>query len=136
MKVYKFKCKNCGATSYEKVDKSTYKCKYCGCYEELLTNDRDKNQDKEIQELKGVIQELTTAQRKTEYERQDHLVKSAIMSFLLCLFVGYLGMHRFIEGKYVSGVIYLFTIGLFGIGVIIDCVVRLVNLISVTRKNR
>ena len=138
MKVYKFKCKNCGATSYDKVDETTYKCKYCGYKEEVLTdNDRDKSQDEEIQELKGVIQELTEAQRQTErYEYQDNMIKSALISFLICLFVGYLGVHRFIERKYISGLVYFCTFGLFGFGVTIDCIVRLVNLISIIRKNK
>ena len=138
MKIYKFKCKNCGATSYDKVGDTTYKCKYCGYSEEILTNDdRDKSQDEEIQELKGVIQELTKAQRQTEvYEHQDHIIKSALINFLICLFVGYLGVHRFIEGKYISGLIYFCTFGLFGVGVTIDCIVRLVNLISTIRKNK
>ena len=138
MKIYKFKCKNCGATSYDKVNETTYKCKYCGYKEEVLTNnDKDKSQDDEIQELKGVIQELTEAQRQTErYEYQDHMIKSALISFLICLFVGYLGIHRFIEGKYISGIIYLCTFGLFGFGVGIDCLVRLIRLVSAIKNNR
>ena len=137
MKVYKFKCKNCGATSYDKVGSSTYKCKYCGNTEEVFTkNERDENQDNEIEELKGVIQELTDAQRTAVHEYNDHMVKSALVNFLICLFVGYLGIHRFIEGKYISGVLYLCTVGLFGIGVGFDCLIRLIKLISAIKNNR
>ena len=42
--------------------------------------------------------------------------------FLLITFLGFLGIHKFIEKKYVVGIIYLFTFGIFGIGVIVDLI--------------
>lgn len=47
------------------------------------------------------------------------------VAFLLCLFLGYLGAHKFYEGKSGKGVLYLLTMGLFGIGWIIDCIALL-----------
>lgn len=38
------------------------------------------------------------------------------------IFLGYLGAHRFYEGKVILGIIYLFTFGLFGIGWFIDII--------------
>ena len=38
----------------------------------------------------------------------------------MCLFGGYIGLHKFYEGKTGMGVLYLCTLGLFGIGWIID----------------
>lgn len=52
-------------------------------------------------------------------------VKNKWVSFLLCLFLGYLGAHKFYEGKVGMGILYLFTGGLFGIGWFIDCIVLL-----------
>ena len=46
-------------------------------------------------------------------------------AFFLCLFLGYLGAHKFYEGKTGMGVLYLFTIGLFGIGWLIDLIALL-----------
>ena len=43
-------------------------------------------------------------------------------AFVLCVFLGYLGAHRFYEGKVILGIIYLFTFGLFGIGWFIDII--------------
>lgn len=40
--------------------------------------------------------------------------------FILWLFTGLLGGHRFYVGKTVSGFIYLFTLGVFFIGWILD----------------
>jgi TM2 domain-containing membrane protein YozV len=41
------------------------------------------------------------------------------MGYILWIF-GFLGAHRFYYGKPVSGTIYFFTLGLLGIGLIID----------------
>lgn len=46
-------------------------------------------------------------------------------AFFLCLFIGYFGAHKFYEGKTGMGILYLFTVGLFGIGWLIDTIVLL-----------
>ena len=48
------------------------------------------------------------------------MAKSKWGSFFLCLFFGILGIHKFYEGRIIFGILYLFTGGLFGIGVIVD----------------
>lgn len=47
------------------------------------------------------------------------------LAFLLCFFAGGLGVHRFYEGKILSGIAYLFTFGLFGIGCLVDLIIIL-----------
>lgn len=42
--------------------------------------------------------------------------------FLLIAFLGYFGIHKFLEKKYILGILYLFTLGFFGIGVLIDLI--------------
>ena len=42
--------------------------------------------------------------------------------FLLIAFLGYFGIHKFIEKKIVLGILYLFTLGFLGIGVLIDLI--------------
>ena len=51
------------------------------------------------------------------------MAKNKWVSFFLCLFLGYLGIHKFYEGRILLGVLYIFTCGLFGIGIIIDLVI-------------
>ena len=45
--------------------------------------------------------------------------------FASLLFLGFLGAHKFYESKTGMGILYLFTVGLFGIGVIIDFITLL-----------
>lgn len=47
------------------------------------------------------------------------------ISFLLCFFLGVFGAHKFYEGKAGLGILYIFTLGLFGIGWFIDLIVIL-----------
>lgn len=47
--------------------------------------------------------------------------KNKIM-FIICLFTGFFGGHCFVENKPVKGIIYLFTLGLFGFGWIWDLI--------------
>ena len=42
--------------------------------------------------------------------------KNKMVALLLCIFLGVLGVHRFYVGKIGTGLLYLFTVGLFGIG--------------------
>ena len=44
------------------------------------------------------------------------------VAFFLCLFLGFLGAHKFYEGKAGMGILYLLTVGLFGLGWIIDTI--------------
>jgi len=46
---------------------------------------------------------------------------------LLLIFTGYLGIHRFYAGKLAWAIAYLFTGGMFGIGVLVDVVLLLAN---------
>lgn len=48
--------------------------------------------------------------------------KNKITALLLCIFLGGLGVHRFYVGKIGTGIVWLLTGGVFGIGWIIDIV--------------
>ena len=48
--------------------------------------------------------------------------KSQLTALLCCWFGGYLGLHRFYVGKNGTGFLYLFTLGLFGIGSLVDLI--------------
>lgn len=49
-------------------------------------------------------------------------MKSQKIALLLSFFFGMFGAHRFYAGKIKTGILYLFTVGLFGIGWLIDII--------------
>lgn len=107
-------CKFCG----EKIAEDAVMCIHCG---------------RQVEQLKGeqpqVIINNTNTNTNTNVNRNIGngygKQKDKWISLLLCAFLGGLGAHKFYEGKVGLGVLYLFTLGLFGIGVIIDFIVLL-----------
>lgn len=46
--------------------------------------------------------------------------KNKWIALLLLIFLGGFGAHKFYEGKILMGIVYIFTVGFFGIGWIVD----------------
>ncbi|MBQ3778424.1 MAG: TM2 domain-containing protein [Fibrobacter sp.] len=44
------------------------------------------------------------------------------IALALCILLGYLGLHRFYEGKIWTGILWLCTGGLCGVGIIVDAI--------------
>ncbi len=60
--------------------------------------------------------------------------KSRMITLLLAIFLGEIGIHRFYAGKVGTGILYLCTGGLFGIGWIVDVI--MIAMGSFTDKSR
>lgn len=108
-------CKHCGA----KIPSAAVICTHCGCQVEEI----QKNEQPNI-----VINNANTnTNTNTNVNAAMFGIKTRNkwVAFLLCLFLGYLGAHKFYEGKIGMGILYLFTVGLFGIGWFIDCITLL-----------
>lgn len=59
-----------------------------------------------------------------DWDRSD---KSRWVALFLCVFFGYLGFHKFYVGRVGLGILYLFTFGLFGMGLLVDAIVLLLG---------
>ena len=106
-------CKHCG----KQINASAVICPHCGCQVEEL---------KHSEQPSIVINNANTnTNTNTNTNRNGVVValrpKNKWVAFLLCLFLGYFGAHKFYEGRIGMGILYLFTGGLFGFGWLIDC---------------
>ncbi|MCL1903121.1 MAG: TM2 domain-containing protein [Oscillospiraceae bacterium] len=53
--------------------------------------------------------------------------KNKWVALVLCILFGYWGVHRFYEGKIGTGILWLFTLGFCGVGIIIDLIIILLK---------
>lgn len=51
--------------------------------------------------------------------------KNKWVAFWLCVCFGFFGAHKFYEGKTKTGLVYLCTMGFFGMGWMLDCILLL-----------
>lgn len=76
--------------------------------------------ESQIQE--EVIKPKKQNQEQNQEQTKEERGKDQLVAFLLCLFVGSLGIHRFYLGYYRIGILQLITLGGFGIWTIIDLI--------------
>lgn len=110
-------CKHCG----EKIPEDAVICTACGRQVEelksgsgqpnIIINNDNNNLNVNHNSISGNI--------------QGGRQKNKWVSLLLCIFLGYVGGHKFYEGKIGMGILYLCTLGLFGIGVVVDFIILL-----------
>ena len=125
MKVYKFKCDSCGSKNYEKT-KDGYKCEYCGSIQDVIMPPEPEIKEPEVNEPDFDGNDIQLNSIKDLSGRQ----RSILIRLIICLFAGYLGVHKFLEGKILTGIIYAFTGGLFGVGVFIDVIRYIIKLVE------
>ena len=110
-------CKWCG----ESIDVDCVVCPKCGKQVEELKQSRQPIVINNTNTNTSVSSSRASASVGGGYGR----AKNKWVAFFLCLFLGYLGAHKFYEGRIGLGILYLVTLGLFGIGWAIDTIVLL-----------
>ncbi len=104
-------CKNCAT----EINSNAHICPNCG---NVITNEiKTDNNAKEDK-----YQEFNNSNNDTPY-MNNPLVRGPFdktIAIILCIFLGFLGIHKLYERKYYAFILYAFTFGLSGIGIIYD----------------
>lgn len=117
------KCKNCGAD----VGNEYRLCPYCRSELEYPTN----NQQPQTIIIQNVMPNQPQPQPQYHYQNQPpqpvyydqySSTKNKYLALILCIFLGFFGVHRFYVGKVGSGLVYFFTAGIFCFGWIYDII--------------
>lgn len=108
------KCDACGAP----LENNT--CSYCG------TSDTVPGTGSPSQQMSPAVSSTQTSTSYVTITTSSTLgaprLKSKWVALLLCVFLGYFGVHNFYSGKIGLGVLYFLTLGIFGVGWIIDII--------------
>ncbi len=104
-------CTKCG----NQIDDAAVICPRCG----VPTQNYHQNAQPQQQPVINVVNTNTNTNTVVGGAGR---AKNKWVAFCLCFFLGYLGAHKFYEGKIGMGVLYIFTCGLFGIGWLIDLI--------------
>ena len=107
-------CKHCGG----KIPEAAVVCTLCGCQVEEVKHTEQPN----------IVINNSNSNLNTNTNINGGYMgraRNKWVAFCLCFFLGFLGAHKFYEGKPGKGILYLLTCGLFGIGWFIDCIVLL-----------
>lgn len=106
-------CKHCGTA----IDKDCVICPKCG---------------KQVEALKAEQPSIVINNSNSNVNTNTNVngarvgrPKNKWAAFVLCLLLGWLGAHKFYEGRIGMGILYLFTCGLLGIGWLVDLIVLL-----------
>lgn len=106
-------CQHCGTA----IDADCVVCPSCG---------------KQVKEVKSEQPQVIINNSNSNVNTNTNVVggvglraKSKWVAFLLCLFLGFFGAHKFYEGKTGMGILYLFTGGLIGLGWLVDIIILL-----------
>ena len=110
-------CKNCG----QQIDDKAVVCIHCG----VATKDPEPQAQQPV--INIVNTNTNTNQNYNHNSVSTYVHKKKWTAFWLCLLLGCVGAHRFYVGKIGTGIVWLMTGGLFGIGWLVDLVMILLG---------
>lgn len=106
-------CSTCG----QQIAKVALACPFCGAPvhqnqpqqpQQIIINNSNENAN------------VNTVRGGGYYAGPTGQPKNKWIALLLLIFLGGFGAHKFYEGKILMGIVYIFTVGFFGIGWIVD----------------
>lgn len=110
-------CSHCG----EKINAKAVICPHCGCQVEEIHTQREQAQQPQVV-INNTNTNTNTNQNTNTVQVVGGRMRNKWVAFALCFFLGGFGAHKFYEGKVGMGILYLCTVGLFGVGWFIDLI--------------
>ena len=104
-------CKHCGKS----INKEAIICVKCGLQVEEL----------KASEIPNIVINNNSNNRNSDlYGHRGKIIRkrNKWIALALCIFLGFLGGHKFYEEKIGRGILYIFTGGLLGFGIIYDII--------------
>lgn len=113
-------CKFCG----EKIPYDSVVCVKCGRQVENIGSSKEGITINNGATSSSSASAAATTQVVTpSIDKKTQKEINKTVALILCIFLGYFGAHKFYEGKTGMGILYLFTVGLCGIGWVIDIII-------------
>ena len=110
-------CRFCGA----RIPEDAIICSHCGRQVEELKREAPQQQPQQIV-INNTNSNVNTNNNTAAVNGAmvGMNPKNKWVALILAIVLGFVGAHKFYEGKFMMGVLYIFTGGLFFIGVILD----------------
>ena len=127
------RCPSCGAKNRipdEHINESS-KCGKCSA---VLPASEEEDSSINTPEMHSSNKQSIHANNGLESNTIYISPQSKEVVFILAFLLGWLGIHRFYVGKWLTGILYLLTIGLLGIGLLLDLILILANKFSDKQK--
>lgn len=134
MKLKELKCENCGADLKVNNETKEVKCEYCHTKFKV-------DNGMLFDDMEQAGYEFEKGKLRAQKEHRDQQLKSLygnlssndgeispLVEFLITFFTGTFGVHKFMKGQIGMGLLYLFTMGIFGIGWLYDVIVAAIKL--------
>ena len=96
---------------------------------EYFANKDIENAEKTIEQIEALEKEYVIAEKKEAFI-------GSLINVIIVICLGMFGVHKFIKGQIILGLIYICTYGLFGVGLFIDAIKAFRKLLRNAREYR
>ena len=142
MEFRSYTCPHCGANLTLELGRRKAVCEYCDSeiiIEDMKTKAAESEPVREPEPERETATQYSAGNEAKErgayagygnapgYSQAAVSPKSRMVVLILCFFLGIFGVHRFYVGKIGTGILYFFTVALFGFGWIYDMVMILLG---------